>query len=131
MSSNQKPSTVKRVKAAVAQRKKLVPHVQGTNGTEKSPGFRMCVDSDDGISDDERGSAVAPVLGSKRKCNKITPPLPKQLKKKQKREEPSKHTLSLDKIVEFIATWRDPCLQHPDDIDTVCFVSWPNFVLWK
>jgi hypothetical protein len=98
-----------------------VPHVQGTNGTEKSPGFRMCVDSDDGISDDERGSAVAPVLGCKRKRNKITPSLPKQ----------PKHTLSLDKIMEFIATWRDPCLLHPDNIEMVCFTSWRILVLWK
>ncbi|KAM0901187.1 hypothetical protein ACQ4PT_020148 [Festuca glaucescens] len=67
MWGSEKPSALERVDAAVAPRKKLPLGVQGTNGTEKSPGFRMRVDSDDGISDDEGGSAVAPGPGGNRK----------------------------------------------------------------
>ena len=126
MWSNEKPSAFERVDATVVPRKKLAWGVQGTNSTEKSPGFRMRVDSDDGISDDddEGGTSVAPGPGCNIKRNQITCPLSKQPMKKQKREEPPKHTISLDKLMEFIATWREPCLRHPDHTEMVCFVSW-------
>ncbi|KAM0901191.1 hypothetical protein ACQ4PT_020148 [Festuca glaucescens] len=124
MWGSEKPSALERVDAAVAPRKKLPLGVQGTNGTEKSPGFRMRVDSDDGISDDEGGSAVAPGPGGNRKRNQIqlTCPLSKHPKKKQKHEEPPKHALSLDKLMEFISTWREPCLRHPDESDPLCML---------
>jgi hypothetical protein len=125
MWGSEKPPARERVDSAPPLTKKLVLRVQGTNGTDKSPGFRMHVDSDDGISDDEGGSAVAPGPGCNRKRNQIqlTRPLSKQPKKKQKHKEPPKHALSLDKLMEFISTWRQPCLRHPDESDLVCFIS--------
>jgi len=114
-----KPSAFQRVGAMVTPMKKLTCGIQGANSTEKSPFFCMRVDSDDGISDDECGSAMAPGSSRNRKRNQITCPLSKQPKKKPKHEEPPKHTISLNKMKEFLATWRDPCLQSPDDSEMI------------
>ncbi|KAF7058669.1 hypothetical protein CFC21_065677 [Triticum aestivum] len=54
-----------------------------------------------------------------RDCPDSWSKLPSNKKKKKKKKQQQKHeepyTLSLDELQEFIATWREPCLQHPVD----------------
>lgn len=105
----------------------------GQCATEKSPGFRMRVDSDDEFSDHDWPDSWFRVVErpTKKRKHEEKPSLlgfhklqdcpdswskhPSK-KKKQKREE-EQYILSLDKLQEFIATWSEPCRQHP--VDTI------------
>lgn len=108
----------------------------GQSATEKVPGFRMRVDSDDGMSDHDWPDSWFRVIERpiKKQKHEEKPSLvsfhrlqdcpdswskepSKKKKKQQQKHEEEPYTLSLDKLQEFIATWREPCLQHP--VDTI------------